>query len=67
MVPAVPDPAAPAQDQEYLAFKERGLQRALELIPVLQIERMLNSVHDIPLQRPEALAKLILQFADAQA
>lgn len=65
MIPAIPDPAASERDQEYLAFKERGLQRARELIPNLRVERMLNSIHDIPLQHPEALARLILQFEAA--
>jgi len=62
MVPAIPGPAAPARDQEYLDFKERGLAQALELVPDLQIERIQNSIHDIPLQHPEELAELILQF-----
>ena len=62
MIPAVPGPDAPGRDQEYLAAKERGLQRAVELIPKLQIDRM-QSIHDIPLQHPQALAHRILQFA----
>lgn len=62
MVPAVPAPDAPPRDQKYLASKERGLQRAEQLIPNLQIERM-QSIHDIPLQHPQALAQRILQFA----
>jgi pimeloyl-ACP methyl ester carboxylesterase len=65
MIPSIPNPTAPARDQEYLAFKERGLQRARELIPDLRVERMLNSIHDIPLQHPKALAELILQFEAA--
>ena len=61
--PGCPDPSASEPDQEYLAYKERGLARAADLIPNLQIERMENSIHDIPLQYPLALAKRILKFA----
>ncbi len=63
MIPAIPGPQAPPRDQEYLTFKERGLKRAAELIPQVQIERMQNSIHDIPLQHPQALAQAIIQFA----
>jgi len=63
MIPAIPNQTDPVRDQEYLAYKEQGLQRARELIPDLQVEPMLNSIHDLPLQHPVALAELILRFA----
>ena len=33
MIPVIPDPSASVRDQEYLAYKERGLQRASCLDP----------------------------------
>lgn len=63
MVPAIPSRHASPRDQEYLAYKERGLKRATELIQSLQIKPMQNSIHDIPLQHPRALAQDIIQVA----
>jgi len=68
--PVLAVPARPAEpftemEAEYLAYKERGAQRAQQVLPALKLHWMEDSIHDIPLQRPGALAALIAEFAAA--
>jgi pimeloyl-ACP methyl ester carboxylesterase len=51
-------------DDSFVAMKRMGAERILERKPDARIE-WLNSVHDIPLLQPEALASLIADFARA--
>lgn len=61
-VPAVPaEPRTPAE-AEFLAYKEHGALRAQQVLPGLKLHWMEDTIHDIPLQRPEALAGLISDF-----
>jgi pimeloyl-ACP methyl ester carboxylesterase len=62
MIPARPPAGDSADMQEYLALKQRGILNAQEMIASLNVYWMEDSVHDIPLQRPAALAKLIIEF-----
>jgi pimeloyl-ACP methyl ester carboxylesterase len=63
MVPArPPEPHSPGEE-EYLVYKESGIEQARAALPDLQVHWMENSIHDIPLQRPAALAALIAAFA----
>jgi pimeloyl-ACP methyl ester carboxylesterase len=67
--PVLAAPARPAEpsteaEAEFLAFKERGLQRARQVLPGLKLHWMADSIHDIPLQRPAALAAVIAEFTD---
>jgi pimeloyl-ACP methyl ester carboxylesterase len=63
MVPA--RPAAPHSEFErnWVASKERGVALAQESIQNLQVAWMDDTIHDVPLQRPAELAKLIADFA----
>jgi pimeloyl-ACP methyl ester carboxylesterase len=61
MIPARPQQAG-EQVNEFLQMKERGITHARELIAGLRVE-WVEGVHDIPLQNPERLANLILDFA----
>jgi pimeloyl-ACP methyl ester carboxylesterase len=63
LVPA--RPAEPLSDRarEFLQSKEAGARLFLERSPHTQVAWMEDSVHDIPLQRPAELARLILDFA----
>jgi pimeloyl-ACP methyl ester carboxylesterase len=65
MIPARADGAHSAADQERRKAKELGIEAARERLPSLQVTWMEDSVHDIPLQRPEALAAEIARFAAA--
>jgi pimeloyl-ACP methyl ester carboxylesterase len=51
------------EEEAHLQLKDKGIERARRLIPDLQAEWMEDTVHDIPLQRPERLASTILSFA----
>jgi pimeloyl-ACP methyl ester carboxylesterase len=60
MVPARPPQPHSPGEKEFLAYKEKGIERARAAIPNLQVHWMEDTVHDIPLQRPAALASLIV-------
>jgi pimeloyl-ACP methyl ester carboxylesterase len=62
-VPARPAQTSAGAEQQFLARKEVGLTRLVELIPGIQVRWMDNSIHDIPLQHPAELANLIIDFA----
>jgi pimeloyl-ACP methyl ester carboxylesterase len=62
-VPARPAQTSASAEQQFLARKEVGLTRLVELIPGIQVRWMDNSIHDIPLQHPAELANLIIDFA----
>ncbi len=63
MVTAAPAGSPLAEQQAYLAHKERGLQQAQAAIRKLSVQRMPDTGHDIPLQRPGELAEFIINFA----
>lgn len=47
---------------EYMRLRRQGLARIQELRPDIQIVRMPNTIHDIPLQRPAQLAEEIVSY-----
>jgi hypothetical protein len=57
-----PSPRTPAEDQ-YLEEKRRGVAIARREIGEVRVHWMRATIHDIPLQRPDALANQILRFA----
>jgi pimeloyl-ACP methyl ester carboxylesterase len=65
MVPAVPVGSPLAEQQAYQALKEKGIHQAQAAIQMLSVQRMLDTVHDIPLQRPSELAESIIKFVQA--
>jgi len=48
---------------EMLANKSAAVQRAIELQPAARVRWFEDSVHDVPLQRPEEVAAELLAFA----
>lgn len=60
---ALPPQPRAERDEQFLALKERGIERAKAAMPDLQVYWMPDSVHDIPLQYPAELADLIGTFA----
>jgi pimeloyl-ACP methyl ester carboxylesterase len=60
---AVPQQPRAERDEQFLALKERGVERARVILPDLQVHWMQDSVHDIPLQYPGKLAEMIGTFA----
>jgi len=63
MIPAQPKEPHSPPDQAYLQAKQRGIDRAQTVIKNLQVSWMANTIHDIPLQRPNELADSIVKFA----
>ncbi len=61
-VAAFPGEPRTPREARFAALKERGLLRAQRENPRLRIRRFENTVHDIPLQRPWALAQVLLEF-----
>jgi pimeloyl-ACP methyl ester carboxylesterase len=62
MIPARPKEPHSQPDLAYLQSKERGVARAQNAIRKLRVEWMPDTIHDIPLQRPDELADLIADF-----
>lgn len=59
------EPANPTQDDAFLAAKRAGVAQAHTLMshaPRVEVVWMANSIHDIPLQRPDELATSMAQF-----
>jgi pimeloyl-ACP methyl ester carboxylesterase len=63
MVPARPPAPHSDFEQNWVAAKERGVALAQQSIEDLQVAWMEDTIHDIPLQRPQELARLIADFA----
>lgn len=61
MIPASPKDPDGSQ-RVHLEMKKRGIIRAGEDLPDLQVHWMNDTIHDVPLQRPEELAHLIEGF-----
>ena len=62
LVPAQPAEPRSAREQAFLEQKQRGVARILQITPAVQVRWVVDSIHDIPLQRPAELAQLILEF-----
>ncbi len=63
VVSARPPEPRRLEEQAHLLLKERGIERARHSISDLQAVWMEDTVHDIPLHRPEELAATIVSFA----
>lgn len=64
LLPAVPPSPRTTAEDLFLAEKRKGVVIALERIPQARVHWMRDTVHDIPLHRPLALANQILHFAE---
>ncbi len=62
MVPARPAEPHSEFEREWVAAKERGIALAQRDIKDLQVAWVEETIHDVPLQRPLVLAKLIAEF-----
>ena len=61
-LPAWPSTPDSQMEQEYLERKRGGAEKVLAANPEVRIHWMEDSIHDSPLQKPQALAELILDF-----
>ena len=53
-----------SDDPEFAAAKVVNIQRALDVQPKARVRWFEETVHDVPLQRPDALTEELLAFAD---
>lgn len=61
-VPAQPEAAKSGESDESYQLKREGINRASEILRDFRVSWVANSVHDIPLQHPDKLARLLLDF-----
>ena len=64
LVPARPPEPHSEEDDGFLELKEQGIEAIRQVNPRVQVHWMEDSIHDIPLQGPEALAARIIDFVD---
>lgn len=64
---AAPMKPIPSEQTAFLANKQNGIQRLQEIRPDLHVEWFPDTIHDMPLQRPEQLAKAIQAFVAQNA
>jgi pimeloyl-ACP methyl ester carboxylesterase len=53
------------RQRQFQTAKREGIARILEAHPSVRVEYLADTIHDVPLQRPEALAGLIAQMGGA--
>lgn len=66
VVSARPPEPRRLEEEAHLLLKDKGVERARQVIPDLHAVWMEDTVHDIPLQRPAELASTILSWAEAR-
>lgn len=64
MVPATSSEPHTPEEKNFLAAKEHGIALAQKSIQQLKINWMIDTIHDIPLQRPADLANLVSSFVE---
>lgn len=62
ILPAAPPLPTSAETLAFFENKKAGIQRLKQIRPDLEIEWFENTIHDMPLQRPDKLAQSILTF-----
>jgi pimeloyl-ACP methyl ester carboxylesterase len=64
MLPAHPPEPMNEMENEFLHIKQVGIEHILEISSLVRAHWMADSIHDIPLQRPTELARVIIDFAE---
>jgi pimeloyl-ACP methyl ester carboxylesterase len=54
------------RSRQFQAAKREGIARILAAHPSVRVEYLADTIHDVPLQRPEALAELIAKMTAGQ-
>ncbi len=54
------------RSRQFLAAKREGIERILAAHPGVRVEYLPDTIHDVPLQRPEKLAELIAHMTGGQ-
>jgi len=62
-LPCIPPEPHDEMAASFMHFKYEGAALAERLLPSVRIEWLADSIHDVPLQRPEVVARKIVEFA----
>ena len=62
VIPTRPKQPIPEEQQPFLTAKQQGIERLKQINPSAQVQWFEDTIHDIPLQRPEQLADAIKAF-----
>jgi pimeloyl-ACP methyl ester carboxylesterase len=62
VIPTRPKLPVPDEQKPFLAAKQQGIERLEQINPSAQVQWFEDTIHDIPLQRPEQLAEIIQAF-----
>ncbi len=62
-LPCIPPEPRDPMSEQFLSWKREGAALARKLIPQARIDWLADSIHDVPLQRPELVAEKIAAFA----
>jgi pimeloyl-ACP methyl ester carboxylesterase len=62
IVPAIREAAGEAE-RRWQEYREQGLAAIRRVRPDIRVQPMLDSIHDVPVQRPAELARVIAEFA----
>ena len=66
IVPAMREPGNEAE-RRWQEYREQGLAAIRRVRPDISVQPMLDSIHDVPVQRPAELAQVIAAFAEELA
>jgi pimeloyl-ACP methyl ester carboxylesterase len=64
-LPCLPPEPQDLPAQQFLGWKRKTAAHVQSVTSHAQIEWLANSIHDVPLQRPELVAERICSFAKA--
>jgi pimeloyl-ACP methyl ester carboxylesterase len=62
-LPCLPPNPTEAMEADFLKSKRESADHIQALMPQAQIHWLTDSIHDVPLQRPERVAEEIIEFA----
>ncbi len=64
-LPCIPPEPHDEMAAQFMRFKREGAALAERLVPQARIEWLIDSIHDVPLQKPEELAEKIRRFVES--
>lgn len=62
-LPCIPPEPRDPMSEQFLSWKREGAALAQKSMPLARIEWLADSIHDVPLQKPELVAEKVRRFA----
>lgn len=63
-LPCIPPEPRDSMAEQFLSWKREGAALAQKLMPQARIDWLADSIHDVPIQRPELVAEKVKGFAE---